>query len=255
MAEENAALALQTHLLPGPAGARSSSRTSAGSSGPPGPPHRIEGFDISNIQGQEAVGSMVVWEAGGMKKDDYKRFKIRTVPGADDFAMMAEVLRRRYGKALEDGETLLRPRPARRRPRPAERGLPRPGGARASTTSPSSPWRSGGGGLPPGSLHPLVLDLASPALQTLQRSGTRRTASRSPTTRSSVEARPSVSVARPDPGRRVRLDPDEPPEVARLRAPRAPNRLPRLAELAVGAEGRSPKLAQRIHDFLPTGES
>src|SRR4029079_18694401 len=71
--------------------------------GLPESPHRIEGFDISNIQGQEAVGSMVVWEGGGRKKDDYKRFKIRTVPGADDFAMMAEVLRRRYGKALEDG--------------------------------------------------------------------------------------------------------------------------------------------------------
>ena len=74
--------------------------------GLPDAPHRIEGLDISNIQGQEAVGSMVVWEAGGMKKDAYKRFKIRTVPGADDYAMMAEVLRRRYGKALEEGGTL-----------------------------------------------------------------------------------------------------------------------------------------------------
>jgi excinuclease ABC subunit C len=49
---------------------------------------------------------MVVWENGGMKKDDYKRFKIRTVAGADDFASMAEVLSRRFAKALEQGSVL-----------------------------------------------------------------------------------------------------------------------------------------------------
>ena len=64
---------------------------------------------------------MVVWEDGAMKKDDYKRFKIRTVPGADDFASMPEVLRRRYGKALEEGGVAAGPRPARRRARPARR--------------------------------------------------------------------------------------------------------------------------------------
>ena len=106
MAEENAALALQTHLL-----ARSSRRQVVAEDlrrtlALPEAPHRIEGFDISNIQGTEAVGSMVVWEAGAMKKEDYKRFRIRTVPGADDYAMMAEVLRRRYGKALEEGSAL-----------------------------------------------------------------------------------------------------------------------------------------------------
>ena len=67
----------------------------------PGPPHRIEGFDISTIQGSETVASMVVWQDGEMKKDDYKRYKIRTVTGTDDFAAMQEVLTRRYGKALE----------------------------------------------------------------------------------------------------------------------------------------------------------
>jgi excinuclease ABC subunit C len=70
------------------------------------PPNRIEGYDISNIQGSEQVGSMVVWENGGMKKADYKRFKIRTVQGADDFASLAEVLRRRFGRALEEGSVL-----------------------------------------------------------------------------------------------------------------------------------------------------
>src|SRR5260370_8235832 len=44
---------------------------------------------------------MVVWQDGDMKKDDYKRFKIRTVIGTDDFASMQEVLTRRYGRALE----------------------------------------------------------------------------------------------------------------------------------------------------------
>jgi excinuclease ABC subunit C len=106
MAEENAILALQTHLLSRDSRRQVVMEDLQRSLGLPGLPHRIEGFDISNIQGQEAVGSMVVWEAGTMKKDDYKRFRIRTVPGADDYAMMAEVLRRRYGKALEEGAPL-----------------------------------------------------------------------------------------------------------------------------------------------------
>src|SRR5256884_7299558 len=72
----------------------------------PGLPNRIEGYDISNIQGTEQVGSMVVWENGGMKKDDYKRFKIRTVSGADDFGSLREVLSRRFGRALEQGSVL-----------------------------------------------------------------------------------------------------------------------------------------------------
>jgi excinuclease ABC subunit C len=106
MAEENAALALQTHLLSRDSRRQVVMEDLQRSLNLPGLPHRIEGFDISNIQGQEAVGSMVVWEAGGMKKDDYKRYRIRTVPGADDYAMMAEVLRRRYGRALEEGNVL-----------------------------------------------------------------------------------------------------------------------------------------------------
>jgi excinuclease ABC subunit C len=64
-------------------------------------PHRIEGFDISNTMGNQSVASMVVWEDGRMKKSDYRRFKIETVEGANDFASMQEVVARRYGK-LED---------------------------------------------------------------------------------------------------------------------------------------------------------
>ncbi len=64
-------------------------------------PQRIECFDISHIQGAETVASMVVWEAGKMKKSDYRKFIIRTVEGVDDFASMREVVTRRY-KRLQD---------------------------------------------------------------------------------------------------------------------------------------------------------
>jgi len=58
-------------------------------------PNRIEGYDISNIMGTSAVGSMVVFEGGVSKKSDYRRFKIKTIEGANDFGMMAEMLTRR----------------------------------------------------------------------------------------------------------------------------------------------------------------
>ncbi|HSA86982.1 MAG TPA: excinuclease ABC subunit UvrC [Nitrospira sp.] len=61
-------------------------------------PRRIEGFDISNTMGNQSVASMVVWEDGQMKKADYRRFTIRTVMGANDFASMKEVVTRRYGR-------------------------------------------------------------------------------------------------------------------------------------------------------------
>jgi excinuclease ABC subunit C len=61
-------------------------------------PRRIEGFDISNTMGNDSVASMVVWEDGQMKKTDYRRFKIQTVEGANDFASMKEVVTRRYGR-------------------------------------------------------------------------------------------------------------------------------------------------------------
>lgn len=61
-------------------------------------PVRIECFDISNLGGTHTVASMVVFEAGAPKKSDYRRFRIRTVEGSDDFASMAEVLSRRYAQ-------------------------------------------------------------------------------------------------------------------------------------------------------------
>lgn len=75
-------------------------------------PRRIEGFDISNTMGNQSVASMVVWEDGQMKKADYRRFRIQTVTGANDFASMKEVVSRRYGRAGEpDRQTEHLPRP------------------------------------------------------------------------------------------------------------------------------------------------
>jgi excinuclease ABC subunit C len=59
-------------------------------------PNRIEGYDISNIQGKTAVGSMVIFEQGKSRPSHYRRFRIKTVAGADDYAMLREVLKRRF---------------------------------------------------------------------------------------------------------------------------------------------------------------
>ena len=66
----------------------------------PAPPTRIEGYDISNIQGAAATGSMVVFVKGVARKSDYRRFRIKSVAGSDDLAMMREVLRRRFKRAV-----------------------------------------------------------------------------------------------------------------------------------------------------------
>jgi excinuclease ABC subunit C len=68
-----------------------------------GPPLRIECYDISNFQGKESVGSMVVFEEGRPRSGEYRRFRIRTVEGANDFASHQEVLRRRF-RGTKSGE-------------------------------------------------------------------------------------------------------------------------------------------------------
>jgi excinuclease ABC subunit C len=70
----------------------------------PGPPLRIECYDISNVQGSDSVGSMVVFEEGKPRTGEYRRFKIRTVVGANDFASHQEVLRRRFRRARNGDE-------------------------------------------------------------------------------------------------------------------------------------------------------
>jgi excinuclease ABC subunit C len=72
----------------------------------PRQPHRIDAFDISNLGGNMAVGSMVVFQDGKPEKSEYRRYRIRTVKGQDDFAMMREVITRRFRRALEDGTPL-----------------------------------------------------------------------------------------------------------------------------------------------------
>ena len=66
--------------------------------GLPAPPQRIEGFDISNISGTFAVASLVSFKNGRPDRANYRRFKIKTVEGQDDFAGMAEVVQRRYSR-------------------------------------------------------------------------------------------------------------------------------------------------------------
>lgn len=68
----------------------------------PAPPTRIEGFDISNISGTYKVASLVAFRNGRPDRANYRRFKIKTVEGQDDFACMAEVVRRRYSRLLRE---------------------------------------------------------------------------------------------------------------------------------------------------------
>ncbi|MCK5124409.1 MAG: excinuclease ABC subunit UvrC, partial [Dehalococcoidia bacterium] len=68
-------------------------------------PRRIECYDVSNIQGTLAVSSMVVLEKGRPKPAHYRRFRIKTVTGADDYAMIQETLRRRFKRGLTGGST------------------------------------------------------------------------------------------------------------------------------------------------------
>src|SRR3989440_10103253 len=70
--------------------------------GLPAPPQRIEGFDVSNISGTFAVASLVSFRNGRPDRANYRRFKIKTVEGQDDFACMAEVVRRRYTRVLQE---------------------------------------------------------------------------------------------------------------------------------------------------------
>jgi excinuclease ABC subunit C len=72
----------------------------------PKPPNRIEAFDVSHIQGTDIVASLVVWEGAGMKKSDYRKFVVKTVPHSDDFASMKEVVGRRYRRVLDEKKAL-----------------------------------------------------------------------------------------------------------------------------------------------------
>lgn len=69
-------------------------------------PQRIEAYDISNISGVESVGSMVVFENGESKKSDYRKFRIKTIIGADDYGSHREVITRRFRRGVEEKKSL-----------------------------------------------------------------------------------------------------------------------------------------------------
>lgn len=104
-AQENARIALEEHLRVGRAGTAASQELQR-ILGLQRLPLRIEAFDISNIMGDQAVGSRVVWEDNRPKKSAYRKFKIRTIQGANDFGMLKEVLIRWYAWARRREEPL-----------------------------------------------------------------------------------------------------------------------------------------------------
>lgn len=66
-------------------------------------PNRVETYDISTLQGEATVGSCIVWEQGRFVKDDYRRYRVKTVSGVNDYAAMEEILTRRF-KRIKSGE-------------------------------------------------------------------------------------------------------------------------------------------------------
>jgi excinuclease ABC subunit C len=245
MAEENAALALQTHLLSRANRPRLVVDELQRALALPAAPHRIEAFDVSTTQGTETVASVVVWLDGEMKRDEYKRYRIRTVTGTDDLRAMGEALGRRYGKALETGGALpdlILVDGGRGQVAAGVRALEELGldylpiaGLAKRAEEVYTPDR----------LHPLVLDLGSPALQTLQRVRDEahrfaityhKTLRQRRTIRSVLDQIPGVG-----PARRTNL-------LRSLGSAKAV-REASVAELAAVPKV-TPRLAQRIHDFF-----
>jgi excinuclease ABC subunit C len=105
MAEENARFAMRMESDKGDVGTRSLEELQV-ALGLKHFPEVIEGFDLSNISGSHAVGSMVVFENALAEKSKYRRYKISTVKGIDDYAMLREVMTRRYRRLLDEGKPL-----------------------------------------------------------------------------------------------------------------------------------------------------
>ncbi|MDO8474966.1 MAG: excinuclease ABC subunit UvrC [Candidatus Rokubacteria bacterium] len=252
MAEENAALALESHLL------SRGNRTQAvldelqRALGLPEPPHRIEAFDVSTFQGGETVASMVVWKDGEMAKDDYKRYRIRTVTGTDDFAAMHEAVSRRYGRVLEtDGvlPDLILLDGGRGQLAAGLKALEAIGLDYVPMVSLAKRAEEV---YTPDRLEPLVLDLTSPALHALQK--VRDEAHRFAVTyHKKLRTRRTISsVLDQIPGVGPALRTSLLKTLGSARAVREAS----VAQLAAVPKVR-PKLAQRIHDFFhpaPSGE-
>ena len=245
MAEDNAVLALQTHVLARGNRLQAVLDELERALNLPGSPHRIEGFDISTIQGSETVASMVVWQDGEMKKDDYKRYKIRTVTGTDDFAAMREVLTRRYGRALE-GEgvfpDLVLLDGGRGQLHAGMKALEDLG---LDYLPIASLAKRAEEVYTPEHLQPLVLDLASPGLQALQK--IRDEAHRFAITyhKKLRHRRTISSVLDQIPG----VGPTVRTNLLKTLGSAKVVREASVAELAAVSKV-TPKLAQRIHDFF-----
>ena len=144
----------------------------------PRPPERIEGYDISNIQGKEAVGSMVVFENGRAKPSHYRRFRIKTVPEANDYAMLYEILGRRFKRMTAD-----KPEPDSKETWGILPDLVLIDGGKGQLNAAYSAMKEAGAGalaiaslakeneeiFIPGRSNPIVLPRNSPALQLIQR--------------------------------------------------------------------------------------
>ena len=94
--------------------------------GLPNPPQRIEGFDISNISGTFAVASLVSFRNGRPDRSNYRRFKMKTVVGQDDFACMAETIRRRYSRLVKEAGEAHAQAETNARTAPESRSEPEP---------------------------------------------------------------------------------------------------------------------------------
>ena len=250
MAEENAAIALQNHFLSRDDRQQVVLEGLRRALALPGLPNRIEGYDISHVQGSEQVGSQVVWENGSMKKDDYKRFRIKTVAGADDFAALGEVLTRRFARALEQGTPLP--------------DLVLIDGGRGQLNVGLKVLQDLGLDYLPvvalakqqeevyvgESLHPLVLDPTSPALHTLQkiRDEAHRFAITYHKKLRSKRTLQSVLDAIPGVGRTIRTS------LLKTLGSARRVRESSVAELAAVPKV-TPKLAQRIFDHFHPAES
>ena len=105
MAEENASFAMRMESDKGEVGTRSLEELQTALNLKHFP-EVIEGFDLSNISGSHAVGSMVVFEHALAEKSKYRRYKISTVKGIDDYAMLREVMTRRYSRLLKENAPL-----------------------------------------------------------------------------------------------------------------------------------------------------
>jgi excinuclease ABC subunit C len=110
----------------------------------PGPPTRIEGFDISNISGTFAVSSLVSFKNGRPDRANYRKFKMKSVVGQNDFACMAETIRRRYSRLLREGKEAAKVAEAA-----SANEAPGENGPEAQLTAPASP--------PPSNMPDLIL--------------------------------------------------------------------------------------------------